>query len=228
MNVSVVIPAYNEEKYLGKCLESLRSQDEKPSEVIVVDNNCTDKTIEIAKNFNVSIIKETNQGMIQARNAGFNTARYEIIARTDSDAILPKDWISKIKKAFEDPKLGAFSGPAAYFERLPMSKISSFATFVGFYIIGLFLKHPPMLGPNMALRKSVWEKIKKNVCLNDRDVHEDIDLSIHLAEVTKIKFDRNFIIRTTRGRWLRIFTEYIVRLIKTLASHKIKSGSGRN
>jgi len=220
MKISVIIPAYNEEKSIGNCLEALATQTEKPDEIIVVDNNCTDKTVEIAQKYNARIVKETKQGMIYARNAGFDKALYEIVARTDSDTVLPPDWISKIKEAFEDPDLGAFSGPNAYFKTPILAKASSSMAYGVFYVIGLLMGHPPMLGPNMALRKSVWEKTRQSVCLKDCDVHEDIDLSIHISEVAKIRFDRNFTIRTTRGRWSKIFTEYVVRLVKMLIAHR--------
>ena len=228
MKISVVVPAYNEEKNIGKCLESIVNQQEKPDEIIVVDNNCIDKTVEIAQKFGATIVKEKNQGMISARNAGFDAAQYEIIARTDADSILPKDWIAKIKERFKDPNLGALSGPASYFGTPIFSEISKFGTFLVFSGVGLLFGHPMLAGPNMILRKSLWEKVKNNVCLSEKDVHEDIDISIHLSKIAKIKYDWNFGIRTTRGRWTKIFTEYIARLIKMLASHKFKSGSGRN
>lgn len=233
MKVSVVIPAYNEEKYIGKCLESITLQTEKPDEIIVVDNNCIDKTVEIAKKFGARIVKEKNQGMIYARNAGFDAARYEIIARTDTDAILPPDWISKIKEHFKDPDLGALSGPASYFGIPLMSEVSIFISSAVFRGCGFLLGHPMLFGPNMGIRKSAWEKVKDNVCLSDNEVHEDVDLAIHIAKITKTKFDKNLVIRTTRGRWSKILTEYIVRFIKMLSSHKVnpakrgKSGSGR-
>ena len=221
MRVSVVIPAYNEEKYIGKCLESITAQIEKADEVIVVDNNCIDKTVEIAQKFGAKIVKEEKQGMIFARNAGFDNAKYEIIARTDADAVLPPDWISKIKEHFKDPNLGALSGPASYFDVPLMSQISTIATFALFKTIGFLLGHPMLFGPNIALRKSSWEKIKNDICLSDREVHEDIDLAIHLFKITNIKFDGDFTIRTTRGRWTRIFTEYVARFIKMLLSHRV-------
>lgn len=222
MQTSVIIPAYNEEKYIGKCLESVCAQTEKPDEIIIVDNNCTDKTVEIAKKFGTTIVKEEKQGMIYARNAGFNAAQYEIIARTDADAILPRDWISKIKEDFKDPNLGGLSGPASFFKSPVISEISSFIAAGVIYAIGLMFGHPTMYGPNMAIRKSLWEKIKNDVCLKDCDVHEDIDLSIHLAKIAKIKVDRSLVIRTTRGRWSKLLTEYIARLMKMFVSHKIK------
>jgi len=220
MKVSVVIPAYNEEKRIGRCVQSIVDQTEKPDEIIVVDNNCIDKTAEIAQKLGARIVKEKKQGMICARDAGFDAAQYEIIARTDADTILPQDWISKIKKTFEDPTIGALSGPATFFGTPFVSRFSNSATYAWFCILGHILGHPAMFGPNMALRKSVWEKTKPNVCLRDCDVHEDIDLSIHLSKIAKIKFDKDLAIRTTRGRWAKIFTEYVVRLMKMLAAHR--------
>jgi glycosyltransferase involved in cell wall biosynthesis len=220
MQVSVVIPVFNEEKYLEKCLASIAAQTEKPDELIIVDNNCSDKTVEIAKKFGARIVKEKTQGMIFARNAGFNAAKYEILAKTDADAILPRDWILKIKKNFADPDLGGLSGPASYFKTSLMSDISIAIAYNTFTTIGHLLGHPMLLGPNMALRKSLWEKIRKDVCLSGADVHEDIDLSIHLAVIAKIKFDRHFIVKTTRSRWKDYLTEYIARLMKMLKAHK--------
>lgn len=219
MKVSVVIPAYNEEKHIGKCLESIVSQTEKPDEIIIVDNNCTDKTVEIAGKFGTRIVKGKKQGMIYARNAGFNAAKYEIIARTDADVILPKDWIFKIKKAFEDPSLGALSGPTSYHNWPKSIKVSHFPSLMLFDTLSILFKNGCLYGPNMSLRKVVWEKVKKDVCLNDKKVHEDIDLSIHLIKLTKIKFDNKLIVETTRVRWQQIGTEYAARMMKMLYSH---------
>jgi glycosyltransferase involved in cell wall biosynthesis len=220
MKVSLIIPAYNEEKYIGKCLQSIADQIEKPDEIIIVDNNCIDNTIEIAKRFNVKIIKEKKQGMIYARNAGFNAAKGDILAKTDGDAILPPDWIFKIKKAFKDSALGGLAGPASYFKTSFMSDASSKIAFNIFSTIGLMLGHPVLYGPNMALKKSLWEKIKDDVCLDDKKVHEDIDLSIHLGTIAKIKFDKNFTVKTTRNKWSNYLTEYIARLMKMLQAHR--------
>lgn len=220
MKVSVVIPAYNEEQYIEKCLKSIAQQIEKPDEIIVVDNNCTDKTAEIARKLGAIIVTEKKQGMIFARNTGFNTAKCEIIAKTDADAIAPKDWISRIKIAFKNPEIGGYSGPVSFFTNSFMSNASSTIAYYIFKIVGLLIGNPIMLGPNTTLRKYYWEKIKNDICLSDKDVHEDIDISIHLGKITKIRFDKDFVMTTRRGRWIKIFTEYIVRLAKMLLSHR--------
>ncbi len=220
MKVSVVIPTYNEEKYIGKCLGSLINQTDAPDEIIVVDNNCTDKTVEIAQKFNAKIVKEENQGMIYARNAGFDNAKYELLARTDADVILPSDWISKIKENFKDQSLGALSGPAYYYNLPKKLQVSHFPSLYFFKIISLLIKTDCLFGPNMILRKLVWEKVRKEVCLNDKKAHEDIDLTMHICQYTKIKFDNNLIVKTTRVRWGQISTVYAVRLMKMLYFHR--------
>lgn len=218
MKISVVIPAHNEEKYIGKCLESIVNQTVKPDEIIVVDNNCTDKTVEITQKFGARIIKEKKQGRPYAQKRGFDSARFDIIARTDADTILPSDWISRILKAFEDPDLGALSGPT-YYKWKKSARVSRIPSLMLFDALSLLFKNGCLCGANMSLRKVVWEKVKKNICMDDKKVHEDVDLSIHLNKLTKIKFDNKLIVGTMRMRW-KLGTEYPVRLIKMLASHR--------
>ncbi len=230
MKISVVIPAYNEEKRIDACLESLMKQKIMPDEIIVVDNNSTDSTKEIVKKYPVKIVTEKKQGMIPARNRGFNTAKYDIIARTDADTILPPNWIKKIKKCFLDKKLIALSGPAEFYdlpELIRNSHWQSKPTGVNLIksynrIVRKMTKHDCVFGPNYSIRKSTWEMIKNNVCLNDKQVHEDLDLAIHLAPYGKIKFDVNLIVSTSVRRWKRpnAYIEYLYRGLKSIQKHK--------
>lgn len=222
MKVSLIIPTYNEEKRIGKCLESLANQTVKPDEVIVVDNNCTDKTVEIARKFNATIVKEKKQGMIYARNAGFNAAQYEILARTDADAMVPHDWISRIKEDLRNASIGAVSGPAYYFALPKPFRILEFMNKTFFRINKLVMNRNLLFGPNMALKKEVWDKVKKDICLKDRDVHEDFDLALHLSKYTRVKFDYNLVIKTSFRRWLKLKTyfKYSAIYLKMLRSHK--------
>jgi len=100
--VSVIIPAYNEEKLIGSCLESLKNQDfgNGGYEVIVVDNNSTDRTVMVAKDFNVKIISEPRKGVSFAVRKGFAEAAGEIIATTDADTKVNPGWISNIYYTF--------------------------------------------------------------------------------------------------------------------------------
>src|SRR5437764_1091468 len=109
--ISVVIPAFNEEAYIGKCLDAIQRQTFQDFEIIVVDNNCTDKTAEIAKKYNAQVVQETTQGLTYAREKGFSVARSEIIARTDADSTPDPTWLQIIYDTFtNNPDVVAITG----------------------------------------------------------------------------------------------------------------------
>lgn len=223
MKLSVVIPVFNEENHIASCLDSLQNQEVKPDEIIVVDNNCTDQSIPIAKKHGVKIVKEKKQGMIYARNTGFDSANNEVIARCDADTILPKDWIKKIRENFKDNKIAALCGMVILHDHR-LLKDSTFFPKLYFKIMKLLLKHEVLAGPGMALTKKIWQKVKNEVCLDDKKVHEDIDLSIHIAKHGQIKFDPNLIIyasaRRIKNNPLSFFIEYPIRLVGTINAHR--------
>jgi len=222
MRVSVVIPSYNEEKYLRQCLKSLTEQIEKADEIIVVDNNSTDKTSEIAKQFGAKVIKEKKQGMIFARNRGFDEAKYEIIARCDADTILPKDWIKKIKINFRK-NINALSGPVVFYDLPFHFKLSAKLYFLFLKIVQGFKN--TLVGPNMVVAKNLWNRVKNNVCLDDKKVHEDIDLAIHINKIGgEIYIDPSLVVQVSGRRIVNnpfsFFCEYPIRLLKTEFNHR--------
>lgn len=225
MKVSVVIPVYNEEKRIKNCLNSLINQSEKPDEIIVIDNNCTDKTIEIAKRYkDVVVYKENKQGILFARNAGFNKAQYEIIARSDADTILPIDWIKKIKQSFlKDKRIVAVSTPVFIYNFKSSEKFAFlyyFYMFVPFIMMGYY----PPVGPSMAIKKSVWKKIKDDLCLDQAKVHEDLDVSFHAKKLGTIYHDKTNLVMTSGRRLIdnpsSFFGEYTFRFFKMYWSHR--------
>ncbi len=224
LTVSVVIPVYNEEKYLGACLDSLMKQSDPPDEIIVVNNNSKDNSIKIAQQFPVRIIHEKKQGMTPARNRGFNEANYEIIARTDADTIVPPDWIKKIRRYFSDSHIVAVSGPPLFYE-LPINLSPKTIESIPkpyFRFLREVLGHEGLCGPNMALRKNAWNRIKKEICTDDRNVHEDIDLAIHIAHLGKIKFDSTFTVKSSFRRFKKFvpYMEYPYRIVNSIRSHE--------
>lgn len=102
--IPVIVPAYNEEKYIRACLDSLTNQDlpKRFFEIIVVDNNSTDKTKEIIKKFPVKYTFEEKRNVVAAKQRGVKIAKGKIIASADADTFYPKSWLSDIKKTFED------------------------------------------------------------------------------------------------------------------------------
>jgi len=160
--ISVVIPAYNEEKQLPLCLGSLTKQRcVFPYEIIVVDNASTDRTAEIAEEFGVRVIHEPRKGVSAARQAGFEAARAEIIASTDADCIVPSDWLSRIRDIFdENPRLAAVGGyvlfhdAPLYFNILPKftHRLNAFR------IAGQLVGRQPLSTQNLAVRKEAFTK----------------------------------------------------------------------
>jgi len=218
MKISVVIPAYNEEKYIDSCLDSLFKQTEPADEIIVVNNNSTDKTVAIAQKYPVKIIKEAKQGISYARNAGFNAAEHEIIARVDADTIVSNNWIKKIKTNFKDQKIDALTGTLIFYD-LPIKTTLPNDFYLDF--VKLIQKNKgTLVGFNMAIRKEMWNKIKHKVYLDNRKMHEDVDLGLWINKVGgKIKHDKNLIVQASARRILKnprsFFIEYPLRFINT-------------
>ena len=218
MKVSVVIPALNEANYIGACLKSLLAQTVKPYEVIVVDNNSRDKTAQIAKELGARIIHESQQGIVYARNAGFNAARSEIIARCDADTVLPVNWIEEIVKVFEKHNIVAVSGPVYYYDAPFFMRLPIYSRLF-FVFMRLLQGHHTLLGFNMAVKREAWNVVKEKVC-NDPVIHEDIDLSIHLAKIGKVFYDTNLIVQSSARRIIKspysFFIKYPLMLSSTL------------
>jgi glycosyltransferase involved in cell wall biosynthesis len=199
--LSVVVPAFNEEKFLPKCLESLRNQDFKDFEIIVVDNNSTDKTAEIAKKFGVILVSEENQGVAFARNKGAKVAKGEILVFTDADTILPKDWLSRISKEFkEDEDLIAFGGSCEFYSGPISAKIASrFLLPIFLFLDKFFSGGWNLMGCNMAIKREAFLKVGGfNINLK---INEDVEISYRLRKIGKVILDPRFKVMTSGRRY---------------------------
>jgi glycosyltransferase involved in cell wall biosynthesis len=103
--ISVVIPAYNEEKYLPKTLSSIKEacrffevEAGEPTEIIVVDNSSTDRTAEVAKVYGTRVICHEVRNIASVRNAGIKAAKYDLVVTVDADNYVPPDAFTKISK----------------------------------------------------------------------------------------------------------------------------------
>jgi glycosyltransferase involved in cell wall biosynthesis len=182
LTLSIVIPVYNEEHHLGDCLNAIATQTVKPYEVIVVDNNSTDKTVEIATKYPfVTIVKEPVQGRTAARNKGFNTATGDIIGRIDADSVLLPNWVERILHDFQDPSVSGVTGLGKTYVILGLRNwYTTFWSRVYFWTVHSLYRAMTMWGANMAIRRSKWEEIKHDVAPDGTFVHEDQDISFVL------------------------------------------------
>jgi len=228
LTLSLIIPVYNEEHHIRGCLEAIANQTVKPDEVIVVDNNCTDKTIEIAEEFSfVRILNERKQGLIAARNTGLHAAKGEILGRIDADAVLDRNWVKNVIEIFTDLSVQGATGVAITNTLPPPFKHPYTTLWSRFYFMWreALTGTKVLWGANMAMRRSAWESIKDEVCLDDSMVHEDQDISYLFAKRGfKIVWKGNLRIRTEGHHyyaWPKL-KEYLQRAQKTYEYHKEK------
>lgn len=152
----------------------------------MVDNNSLDATAVIAKRYPfVTVLPERRQGVVYARDRGFNAARGDIIGRIDADSILEPNWVATVQRLFmQDTSLDAVSG-AVHYRDVAWSR--------AFDTIDLWFKQyldrrmgavgeQFLYGVNMAIRRSVWRAVEEHVC-HKRHLHEDQDLAVHLSKL---------------------------------------------
>ena len=104
MKISIIIPTYNEEEYLPKLLESIKSQDFTDYEIIVADAQSDDNTREIAKEYGCVVVEGGLPG--PGRNRGAEVAQGEILLFLDSDLELTENYLSNVIEEFESEDLG--------------------------------------------------------------------------------------------------------------------------
>jgi peptidoglycan-N-acetylglucosamine deacetylase len=189
--ISIVIPAYNEEKIINQCLESLQKQDFTGGfEIILVDNGSTDKTTQIARDRGVRVIACNRKGVSFARQAGAEAARGEIIVQADADTLYPPWWLSRIQKQFDKHRqavavVGTFIyqnppwwAQCEYFLRV-LGNILSSLIFGRLYVIS---------GANLAFYKKSFIQIggyRPGAYSSDQ-----IDIAARLSRVGKVIYDR--------------------------------------
>ena len=197
MKLSVVIPAYNEEKFIGGCLQSIFHEIEGKNydlEIIVVNNASTDNTRDIvASHPKVKLVDEPDKGLVKARRAGFMASRGELVANLDADTRMTAGWFDKVLEEFaKNSKLVALSGPFIYYD---LSK-NARAAVKTFYYLGFFsylinryiLGVGSMLqGGNFVVKRTAIEAI--GGFNSDFDFWgEDTDLARRLVKVGGVKF----------------------------------------
>ncbi len=131
MNYYIVIPTYNEEKFISLTLQSLAEQTLLPKKVVVVNDSSTDNTQQIIQSFCdkypwISLVNKTSDAIhlpgskvIQAFQKGLDTLddHYDIIVKADADLIFPSNYFETIIKHFQsDDKIGMVGG-FAYIEK---------------------------------------------------------------------------------------------------------------
>lgn len=200
--ISIVIPAYNEEKFLSKCLDALTNQTypKVRYQIIVVDNNSTDNTAAIAKKFGAKVIEEKQQGHVYTINTGLQNATGDIYAMTDADSIPARNWLTNIARLFENPKVVGATGTVNLdFD----SEIFNLTLKHAYYLVwqsNSFLHKPLLVGPNMAIRSSVFRQKLKQVDTRYR-INGDVELGMRLRKHGKVIFSKDLSVISSSRRF---------------------------
>jgi glycosyltransferase involved in cell wall biosynthesis len=222
--LAIVIPAYNEEAVLEKCLKSLARQTEMPDEVFVVDNNSTDTTADIARKFTfVTLLSERQQGIAFAHRTGFDAASTTYIARIDADTKLPDNWIESVKNYYSDgTRVHCTLTGSGYGYTLKFRGISVFLIDSTFIFARLLLGHYPIWGPNVVMPKRAWQAIRDSVC-TENDIFDDLDIALHLQSRNyPITWHRKLRVgvRIRNLESISVFMRYTMRWPRTLRRHR--------
>ncbi|MBP9853996.1 MAG: glycosyltransferase [Candidatus Omnitrophica bacterium] len=189
--ISVVVPAYNCEKTIARCIECILGQSHPVDEIIIVDDGSTDRTAEIIKAFKtVQYVHQLNSGPASARNTGARQATGEFIFFTDSDCAPDKDWISLTIKHFSNASVAVVSG--SYGIGNPESRLARcIHQEIIFRHQHLMPSYPKSFGSyNFGIRKEVFDQVGRFNESYRRASGEDNDLSYKiLAHGYKIYFE---------------------------------------
>jgi glycosyltransferase involved in cell wall biosynthesis len=199
--ISVVVAAFNEEKCLPKCMEAITNQNfpKDEYEIIVVDNNSTDKTAEIAHRFGARVVTETKQGNTFAVKRGLDSATGEIIANTDADTVVFPDWLLTIKKIFADKNVVAATGSAYVKTGNRFLDYISRKTFDAFVAFNFLIGKTHITGFNMIVRKKTYDEIGG---INEKfTMSPDVDLGLRLGKKGKVVFSTKLKALTSFRRW---------------------------
>ena len=207
ISISVIIPVYNEEHCIKQCLDAVWAQ-EYVNEVIVIDNNCTDNTVNIVKkHFKKTIIlNEHRQGQQYAQALGFDRSTGDIIARIDADTILPNLWSKQLINIFDNnQKFNAVTGYGYSRTGIKSRKFGRLWTIIYYAEAKAILGVSVLWGSNMAFKKDVWQRARQFYYLGDKKVHDDQSLSLALATSSEpILLAPNLVVSVDSGSIMRL------------------------
>jgi glycosyltransferase involved in cell wall biosynthesis len=235
-SVTIVIPAYNEERFIGRCLDACVDQSSAPEEIIVVNNRSTDNTASVVRRYqedhphiDIRLLDQNEyQGLAPTRNYGLDHAKSDVVGRIDADSIIANDWVEALRRRFQDPAIDAASGPAAFYD-MPLRGFLFWLDCILRERVQSKAKNERFLfGSNMAIRATAWKAVGHLTQLDPEErLHEDIDLALTLFENDfQIAYDPAMVVGISGRRVessLRDFYRYLTRYTRTTELHGIKS-----
>jgi len=200
MMISVVIPTYNEERNIERCLESLKKQTlpRYKYEIIVVDGNSKDRTVELAKKYADKVIQQKSEGVGGARNDGVKIAKSELIATTDADTIVPNFWLKRIVNNFtKGGNIVVVYGPMEPMEKKIKYEISLDLINAINFLLYKFRIFYTTIGNNTSFRKKEFISLGG---YSNLPAGDDYNLGMKFRRIGKIYYDRGISVNTSLRR----------------------------
>lgn len=218
MNISVVVPSFNEEKYLEPTLRKLKrlKGNGKTVEIIVSDGGSTDRSVKIAKKYADKVIISKQRGIGFGKNLGVQLATNGIIAFTDADTVVGNDWLKQIALSFRKPSVVGAAGKVLALSSKYEEKAYYSLVFNKFLVLSHLLNKPIFVGSNCAVRRSAFEKV--GGFRTDIDTGEDHDLGVRLSKVGKVIYNPKMVVHTSPRKERRFgMKKMMMRHIKNYA-----------
>lgn len=171
---SVIVPTYNEERTLERCLSSLRNQSFLPDEIIVADGGSTDATRDIARTWADEVIIERKRTIAAGRQAGADAATGRWFVFCDADSYYPQDWLLDLLRPFAEPQVACTHGKVLLDDASGIEHFLANRVAPTFFRTALELGYPTGAGSNLAIRSDVFRKI--GGFNTDLVTAEDVDL----------------------------------------------------
>lgn len=201
MKVSLIVPAYNEEKSLAKTLESLCGQTYSDVELIVIDNNSTDKTNSIAKKYTENVRIETRKGYMHAVSRGAQESHGDLISFCDADTLYPPQWVEQIVTEFtKNPQAVAVYGSCKTHDASPWMNNLAGCFYTLFLIVSRWCGLDNTSGFNFVIKRDIFFRIG-GYDPNFKKMSPDIELGKRLKKEGPIIFNPNIIVLSSFRRF---------------------------
>ncbi len=225
--LSVIIPALNEEKYIKSVFEGLRKQTCRNFETIVVDGGSTDSTREIAlKHAKVLLFRKKGAG--SARNFGARRAKGRVLLFLDADTRPSEGLVSTYIEAMKNGDIAGATGPILPLEKSVPLRIRLGYGFVSKFFVRatLLIGRPTFVGSNFAVRRSAFRKVRGFD--ESMMTYEDWDLSNRLRGEGRMVYLRDAVVHTSIRRvrqWgvIGYFIFYVENIVRYHLSRPTKS-----
>ena len=198
VEISVIVPALNEEGFIENTLKSLRSQKfDGKYEIIVADGQSEDRTVELAKKFADKVVVCPNRGAGRQRNHATKFASGKILAFIDSDTLADPNWLKSIKESFSNDKVVATVGTLWPMEENVNKGIYDLANILQRGLVKI--RMPLFWGASCAFRREAFEKVGG---FDERlSMSEDHDISLRIKDHGKVVFNKQMIAYTSNRRF---------------------------